>query len=99
MSGNPESSSLAGKPIADPSRPASRHSNWQLDFRPSPEVDKQGAFFRRPWHIGQVAFIGGDVSRDSLKQASDWSNPMFHRIMRLTNYSSRFDKRLGVSNA
>ena len=43
-------------------------------------------------------FIGGDVSSASLAASSDWAVPMFDRILRLTNYSNRFDKVLGVFN-
>lgn len=59
---------------------------------------KRGDLFRKPWRIGQVAFIGGDVSSDSLAASADWAGPMYQRIMRLTNYSSGYDKVLGVSN-
>lgn len=59
---------------------------------------KKGSLFRKPWRIGQVVFIGGDVSRDSLTEDSDWASPMYERIFRLTNYSNNFDKVLGVSN-
>jgi esterase/lipase superfamily enzyme len=59
---------------------------------------KNGNLFRKPWRIGQVALIGADVSRASLAADSDWAAPMYERIFRLTNYSNRFDKVLGVSN-
>jgi pimeloyl-ACP methyl ester carboxylesterase len=59
---------------------------------------KNGDFFRVPWRIGQVAFIGGDVSSATLASSSDWSTPMYDRVFRFTNYSNRFDKVLGVSN-
>ncbi len=59
---------------------------------------KKGALFKKSWRIGQVVFIGGDVSRASLSSSSDWAAPMYDRIFRLTNYSNRFDKVLGVSN-
>lgn len=61
-------------------------------------ASKNGPLFKKPWRIGQVAFIGGDVSSSSLSSDSDWASPMYDRIFRLTNYSSRFDKVLGVSN-
>lgn len=63
------------------------------------QAEKRGDLFKQDWRVGQVAFIGADVSSGSLSQASDWSKPMFHRIMRLTNYSSPFDAALAVSNA
>lgn len=61
-------------------------------------ASKKGPLFKKPWRIGQVAFIGGDVSTASLSADSDWASPMYDRIFRLTNYSNRFDKVLGVSN-
>lgn len=63
------------------------------------QAEKIGELFKTPWRVGQVAFIGGDVSSDSLAADDDWSAPMFKRIMRLTNYSNPFDAVLGVSNA
>ena len=62
-------------------------------------ADKEGDLFKTPWRIGQVAFIGGDVASNSLAEDSDWAKPMYHRIMRLTNYSSGFDRALAISNA
>lgn len=63
------------------------------------QAEAQGALHRTNWRLGQVAFIGGDVSSDSLAADSDWSKPLFQRIMRLTNYSNGFDDVLAVSNA
>lgn len=63
------------------------------------QSEAEGKLHRSGWRIGQVAFIGGDVSSDSMSASSDWSKPMFQRIMRLTNYSSGFDDVLAVSNA
>mgnify|MGYP000120862797 CR=1 FL=1 len=63
------------------------------------QAEKKGNFFKSDWRIGQVALIGADVSTDTLDRSSDWSKPMFRRIMRLTNYSNPFDSVLAVSNA
>lgn len=63
------------------------------------QAEKDGGLFKSAWRIGQVAFIAGDVSSDSLSSSSNWSGPLFHRIMRLTNYSNPFDAVLAVSNA
>jgi len=62
-------------------------------------AEKKGEFFKNDWRIGQVGFIGGDVSARSLNADSQWAEPMFRRIMRLTNYQNGFDDVLGVSNA
>ena len=59
---------------------------------------KKGDLFKKAWRIGQVVFIGGDVSSGSLAASSAWAAPMYERIFRLTNYSNRYDKVLGVSN-
>lgn len=63
------------------------------------QAEKQGDLFKNDWRIGQVTFIAGDVSRDSLGLGVEWSRPMYKRIMRLTNYSNGFDAVLAVSNA
>ena len=63
------------------------------------QAEKDGELFKDPWRVGQVAFIGGDVSRSSLAADDAWAAPMFRRIMRLTNYSNPFDSVLGISNA
>lgn len=55
--------------------------------------------YQSNWRIGQVAFIGGDVSAASLDADSAWSRNLFERIMRLTNYQNAYDMVLGVSNA
>jgi esterase/lipase superfamily enzyme len=60
---------------------------------------KKGGLFVKPWRIGQVVFIAGDVSSSSLAADSDWARPMYERIFRLTNYSNGFDKVLSISNA
>ena len=61
-------------------------------------AEKNGGFYRTPWRIGQVAFIGGDVACSSLAANSEWAAPMYKRIFRLTNYANGFDKVLGISN-
>jgi pimeloyl-ACP methyl ester carboxylesterase len=63
------------------------------------QAQKAGGLYKSPWRIGQVAFISGDVASSSLDAASEWSGPMFSRIMRLTNYSNPNDAVLAVSNA
>lgn len=60
---------------------------------------KRGSLYRSDWRVAQVALIGADVACSSLAADSDWARAMFDRSVRLTNYSNRFDKVLGVSNA
>ncbi|MCV6575083.1 MAG: alpha/beta fold hydrolase [Cohaesibacter sp.] len=63
------------------------------------QAEKDGELYKSDWRVGQTVFIGGDVSSKSLSSDSQWAKAMFHRIMRLTNYSNPFDSVLGVSNA
>ena len=63
------------------------------------QAEKNGKIFKSDWRMGQVALIAGDVAQDALSATSDWSKPLFRRIMRLTNYSSGYDAVLAVSNA
>ena len=63
------------------------------------EAQKRGNLFRTDWRVAQVALIGADISSDSLRSDSEWARPLFDRCVRLTNYSNRHDKVLGVSNA
>lgn len=63
------------------------------------QAQKDGELFKSPWRVGQVAFIGGDVSSASLSISENWAQPMFQRVMRLTNYSNPYDSVLAVSNA
>lgn len=63
------------------------------------QAQKNGALYKADWRVAQVAFVAADVSCSSLAENSEWSQAMFNRSVRLTNYSSRFDKVLGVSNA
>ena len=63
------------------------------------QAQKHGSLFRTDWRVAQVGLIGADIAADSLKADSDWSRPLFNRCVRLTNYSNRHDKVLGVSNA
>jgi esterase/lipase superfamily enzyme len=62
-------------------------------------AEKVGELFRSDYRIGQVGFVGADVSCSSLDDGGEWAAPMFKRINRLTNYSNGFDSVLAVSNA
>jgi pimeloyl-ACP methyl ester carboxylesterase len=62
-------------------------------------AQKREKLFKSPWRVAQVAFIAGDVSRDSLAADSDWAGPFYSRLMRFTNYSNGYDTVLAVSNA
>jgi pimeloyl-ACP methyl ester carboxylesterase len=63
------------------------------------QSEKDGTLFKEDWRIAQTAFIGGDVGAGSLAEDSEWAQPMYKRIMRLTNYQNPFDHVLATSNA
>ncbi|MGV3550034.1 alpha/beta hydrolase [Rhizobium sp.] len=59
----------------------------------------KGKYFKSDWRLGQVAFISGDVSRNSFFGTDQWVEVMNKRVMRFTNYFNPFDAALAVSNA
>jgi hypothetical protein len=59
----------------------------------------KGEYFKSDWRLGQVAFVSGDVSRNSFATTDQWMQVMNKRVMRLTNYFNPFDAALAVSNA
>ena len=50
------------------------------------------------WTVSQVAFIGADISAGSMCRDSSKSQALFRHAVRITNYSSRFDRALRISN-
>lgn len=62
-------------------------------------ADKIGKNFKSDYRIGQVGFVGADVSADSLDADCQWAAPMFRRVSRITNYANGFDSVLAVSSA
>ena len=58
-----------------------------------------GDLFKSDWHLGQLAFIGGDVAASCLAAGDSWARPMMDRVIRVTNYSNGHDAVLGASNA
>ena len=63
------------------------------------QAQKKGSLFKQDWRIGQVAFIGGDISSSSLASDSAWGQSLFEHSLRITNYSNPFDHVLAISNA
>lgn len=59
----------------------------------------KGQYFKSDWRLGQVAFVSGDVSRNSFFGSDQWIQIMNQRVMRLTNYFNPYDAALAVSNA
>ena len=50
------------------------------------------------WTVSQIAFIGADVSASSMSSDNSKSQALFRHAVRVTNYSSRFDRALRISN-
>jgi len=51
------------------------------------------------WMVSQVAFIGGDVSANSLAAGNATTESLYRHCYRLTNYYSKHDSALKLSNA
>lgn len=51
------------------------------------------------WTASQVLFASGDVSADSMSQDDGGAESVYRHCVRLTNYSSRHDQVLDISNA
>jgi hypothetical protein len=48
--------------------------------------------------VSQIAFIGGDISADSMSQGNSETASIYRHCVRLTNYSNPFDEVLQHSN-
>jgi len=50
------------------------------------------------WRVSQIAFVGGDVSSASMAAGNSRTSSLYRHCTRLTNYSSRYDGALKLSN-
>ena len=50
------------------------------------------------WNVSQVIFAAGDVSSTSMAKDDGGADAIYRHCVRLTNYSSRYDVALGISN-
>ncbi len=50
------------------------------------------------WTVSQVLFAAGDVSALSMAAGNGKSESLYRHCIRLTNYSSRYDQALDLSN-
>lgn len=62
------------------------------------DADDRPAIAETSWSVSQVAFIGADVSRQSLRAGNPKTSSLFRHSVRLTNYSNPFDSVLKLSN-
>lgn len=62
------------------------------------DADDRRTIAEANWSISQVMFIGGDVSSGSLSANNATSDSLYRHCVRFTNYSSRHDATLVLSN-
>lgn len=62
------------------------------------DADDRRSLAAKSWTVSQTVFIGADISAASLSEGDSKSSSLFRRTVRLTNYSSRFDSALKLSN-
>ncbi|MBV8522686.1 MAG: alpha/beta hydrolase [Acetobacteraceae bacterium] len=63
------------------------------------DADDRRAIAAVNWTTSQIAFIGADLSADSLSGANSSTESLYRHCLRLTNYSNPFDDVLQLSNA
>ena len=62
------------------------------------DAEQHASLSSGAWTVSQVAFIGADISAASMSGDSGRSRALFRHAARITNYSSRFDRALRISN-
>lgn len=62
------------------------------------DADDRRSIAANSWTISQTVLIGGDLSSSSMKRNDSKSSSLFRRSIRLTNYFSRYDSALKLSN-
>ena len=62
------------------------------------DAEQHASLSQANWTVSQVAFIGADVSAASMSADNSKSRALFRRSVRITNYASRFDRALRISN-
>jgi esterase/lipase superfamily enzyme len=50
------------------------------------------------WNVSQVLFAAGDISAESMATGDSGTESLYRHCVRLTNYSSRYDQALDLSN-
>jgi len=63
------------------------------------DADECEPIKNRAWKVGQIVFIGGDVSACSMSADDARATSIYRHCSRLTNYQSGYDRVLKVSNA
>ena len=62
------------------------------------DAEQHASISRTNWTVSQIAFVGADISAASMGRENAKSQALFRRSVRITNYASRFDRALKISN-
>ncbi|HIA46970.1 MAG TPA: alpha/beta hydrolase [Candidatus Hydrogenedentes bacterium] len=75
------------------------HSTGAYVIRQSfSDADESASIKNFPWKASQIAFIGADVSRRSMKDTESHLKFLYRHCVRLTNYQNPHDSVLKLSN-
>lgn len=62
------------------------------------ETGHSRSISRINWQVSQIAFIGGDIAKNSLSREDSKSQALFKHTTRITNYQNPYDSALKMSN-
>lgn len=75
------------------------HSTGAYVIREAFDDADDTALPNNAWSVSQVVFIAGDVSSGSMRESNSSTDSLYRHCYRLTNYYSKYDSALKLSNA
>ena len=75
------------------------HSTGAYVIREAFDDADDAALPNNAWSVSQVVFIAGDVSSASMSEGNSTTDSLYRHCYRLTNYHSKHDSALKLSNA
>lgn len=75
------------------------HSTGAYVIREAFDDADDTALPNNAWSVSQLIFIAGDVSSGSMSEGNSSTNSLYRHCYRLTNYYSKYDSALKLSNA
>ncbi len=75
------------------------HSTGAYVIREAFDDADDSALPNNSWSVSQIAFIGADLSAESMREGNPVSASLYRHCHRLTNYYSNYDSALKLSNA
>lgn len=75
------------------------HSTGAYVIREAFDDADDSALKNNAWSVSQIIFIGADVSSGSMKEGNSSTDSLYRHCYRLTNYYSKHDSALKLSNA